>query len=67
MPQSVFSLGNGLSSVEAWFCHWRVDIEEVLSGVGGISCMSWSLMSSSLLTPVDQIYSGLRSGAAGFA
>ena len=33
-PKSVFSLGNGLSSVEAWFST-ALDIEEVLSGVGG--------------------------------
>ena len=34
LPKSVFSLGNGLSSVEAWFST-AFDIEEVLSGVGG--------------------------------
>ena len=34
MPKSVFSLGNGLSSVEAWFST-ALDIEEILSGVGG--------------------------------
>ena len=34
MPKPVFSLGNGLSSVEAWFST-ALDIEEVLSGVGG--------------------------------
>ena len=34
MPLSVFSLGNGLSSVEAWFSA-ALDIEEVLSGTGG--------------------------------
>ena len=34
MPKSVYSLGNGLSSVEAWFST-ALDIEEVLSGVGG--------------------------------
>ena len=34
LPKSVFSLGNGLSSVEAWFST-ALDIEEVLSGVGG--------------------------------
>ena len=33
LPQSVFSLGNGLSSVEAWFST-ALDIEEFLSGVG---------------------------------
>ena len=32
LPQSVFSLGNGLSSVEAWFST-ALDIEEVLSGL----------------------------------
>ena len=34
MPKSVFSLGNGLSSVDAWFST-ALFIEEVLSGVGG--------------------------------
>ena len=34
LPASVFSLGNGLSSVEAWFST-ALDIEEVLSGTGG--------------------------------
>ena len=34
LPQSVFSLGKGLSSVEAWFST-ALDIEEVLSGTGG--------------------------------
>ena len=33
LPESVFSLGNGLSLVEAWFST-ALDIEEVLSGVG---------------------------------
>ena len=47
MPQSVFSLGNGLSSVEAWFSV-ALDIEEVLSGTGGDQLL-WSLMSLSLL------------------
>ena len=32
--KSVFSLGNGLSSVEAWFST-ALDIEKVLSGTGG--------------------------------
>ena len=32
VPQSVYSLGNGLSSVEAWYST-ALDIEEVLSGV----------------------------------
>ena len=34
MPKSVHSLGNGLSSVEAWFST-ALDIEDVLSGTGG--------------------------------
>ena len=34
LPQSVFSPGNGLSSVEAWFST-ALDVEEVLSGTGG--------------------------------
>ena len=34
VPQSVFSLGKGVSSVEAWFST-ALDIQEVLSGAGG--------------------------------
>ena len=34
LPKSVLSLGNGLSSVEAWFST-SLDIEEVFSGTGG--------------------------------
>ena len=34
LPQFVFNLGNGLSSVEAWFST-ALDIEEFLSGTGG--------------------------------
>ena len=34
VPRSVYSLGNGLSSVEAWFST-ALDIEEVLPWVGG--------------------------------
>ena len=34
LPKSVFTLGNGLSSVEAWFST-ALDIEEVLPGTGG--------------------------------
>ena len=33
LPKSVYSLGNGLSSVEAWFSN-ALDIEEILSGTG---------------------------------
>ena len=34
LPKSVYSLGNGLSSVEAWFST-ALDMDEVLSGTGG--------------------------------
>ena len=34
LPKCVYSLGNGLSSVEAWFST-ALDIEDVLSGTGG--------------------------------
>ena len=34
LPKSVYSSGNGLSSVEAWFST-ALDIEDVLSGTGG--------------------------------
>ena len=34
LPNCVYSLGNGLSSIEAWFST-ALDIEEVLSGTGG--------------------------------
>ena len=34
LPKSVYSLGNGLSSVEAWFST-ALDIEDVLSRTGG--------------------------------
>ena len=34
MPESVYGLGNGLSSVEAWFST-SSDVEDVLSGTGG--------------------------------
>ena len=38
VPQSVFSLGNGLSSVEAWFST-ALDIEKVLVGVISLHVM----------------------------
>ena len=34
LPKAVYSIGNGLSSVEAWFST-ALDIEEVLAGTGG--------------------------------
>ena len=48
LPKSVYSIGNGLSSVEAWFST-ALDIEEVLSGTGGDNCMFCLLMSLSPL------------------
>ena len=33
VPQSVYSFGNGLSSVEAWYST-ALDVEEVLAGIG---------------------------------
>ena len=53
LPKSVFSLGNGLSSVEAWFST-ALEVEEVLSGSVGNICTSCSLMSSSLFDMVDR-------------
>ena len=53
MPESVYSLGVGLSSVEAWFSA-ALDIEDVLSGTGGINCMLWLLM---LLSPLIRLTS----------
>ena len=45
----MFSLGNGLSSVEAWFSTALV-LRRFFRGLVVTSYMSWSLMSSSLLT-----------------
>ena len=39
MPNSVFGLGNGLSSVEAWFST-ALDIVEVLSGTGVLTLLT---------------------------
>ena len=54
LPKSVFSLGSGLSSVEAWFSA-ALDIEEVLAGTGGDQLH------------VMVVHPGLRSGSAVFA
>ena len=50
LPKSVFSLGNGLSSVEAWFST-ALDTEEVLSGTGGdqLHVMVADVIKSSIL------------------
>ena len=60
LPKSVFSLGNGLSSVEAWFST-ALDIEEVLSGTGGdqLHVMVADVIKS--FDTVDQVYFGLCS------
>ena len=65
LTKSVFSLGNGLSSVEAWFST-ALDTEEVLSGTGGDQL---HVMVADVIKSFDtgQVHSGLRSGAAGFA
>ena len=54
VPQSVFSLGNGVSSVEAWFST-ALDIEEVLSGARddhlvALGCSTGSGIFTSLFT-----------------
>ena len=48
LPKSVFGLGNGLSSVEAWFST-ALDIEEVLSGTGGDQLQSFDTVDRSIL------------------
>ena len=65
LPKSVFSLGDGFSSVEAWFSA-ALDIEEVLSRTGGDQL---HVMVADVIKSFDtgQVHSGLRSGAAGFA
>ena len=65
LPKSVFSLGNGLSSVEAWFST-AFDVEEVLSRAGGDQL---HVMVADVINSIDtgQVYSVLRSGTAGFA
>ena len=72
LPRSVFSLGNSLSSVEAWFST-ALEIEEVLSGIGeeGISCMllmspSLSILSIGLFWKCSADCPGSLFGAAGF-
>ena len=51
LPNSVFSLGNGLSSVEAWFST-ALDIEEVLSGTGGDQL---HVMVADVIKPFDTV------------
>ena len=48
LPKSVYSFGNGLSSVEAWFSSSWI-LRRFFPGLVGISCMSWLLM---LLSPL---------------
>ena len=51
LPKSVISLGNGLSSVEAWFST-VLDIEEVLSGIGGDQL---HVMVADVIKPFDTV------------
>ena len=60
LPNSVFSLGNGLSSVEAWFST-ASDVEEVLSGTGA------DQLHVMVADVIGQVHTGLCSGSAGLA
>ena len=64
LPKSVYSLGNGLSSVEAWFSA-ALDNEEVLSGTGGdqFHVMVADVIKS--LDTVDRSFFGLCFGSPG--
>ena len=64
LPKSVYSFGNGLSSVEAWFST-ALDIEEVLSGTGGdqLHVVVADVIKS--FDTVGQVHTGLCFGAAG--
>ena len=64
--ESVFSLGNGLSSVEAWFAT-ALDIGEVLSGTGGdqFHVMVADVVKS--FDTVDRSILGLHLGSTWFA
>ena len=66
LPKSVFSLGNGLSSVEAWFST-TLDIEDVLSGTGGdqLHVVVADVIKS--FDTVDRVYFGLCFGSLGVA
>ena len=61
LPKSVFSLGNGLSSVEAWFST-ALDIEEVLSGTGGDQLQ---VMVSDVIKSFDTVDRSVRDCALG--
>ena len=65
LPKSVYSLGNGLSSVEAWFST-ALDIDEVLSGTGGdqLHVMVADVIKS--FDTVDRSNFGLCFGSPGF-
>ena len=66
MPRSVYSLGNGLSSGEAWFST-ALDIEDVLSGTGGdqLHVMVADVIKS--FDTVDRFIFGLCIGSPGVA
>ena len=64
VPQCVFSLWNGVSSVEAWFST-ALDIEKVCLALATISRMSWSFMVLSPLTRLTGPYLTLHLVALG--
>ena len=61
LPQSVFSLGNGSSSVEAWFST-ALDIEEVLSGTG---CDQLHVMVADVIKSSDTVDRSILDCASG--
>ena len=61
IPQSVFSLGNGVSSVEAWFST-ALDIEEVLSGAGSDQL---HVMVADVIKSFDAVDRSILDGALG--
>ena len=66
LPQSVFSLGNGLSSVEAWFST-AMDIKEVLSETGGDLLHVMVADVSKSFDTVDRVHSRLHHESTWFA
>ena len=61
LPAWVFGLGNGLSSVEAWFST-ALDIEEVLSGTGGDQL---HVMVADVIKPFDTVERSILDCALG--
>ena len=61
LPKSVYSSGNGLSSVEAWFST-ALDIEEVLSGTG---CDQVHVMVADVIKSFDTVDRSILDCASG--